>query len=201
MSQPRFRVHIVERYNAVKHRFFKVTFTGDGIEYPVIRDDLIQVSSRIIRNLGNQLTAKLDYIIARDRPSLILAVALSLKLNVALKVAYKYDLNLPKKVPFIDPYIPNEPAYLYNLKTPCNVLLVDDEALTGNTMVESIVSLRKNRVNVIGAVSYVECLSLGAREKIEQTVVSYVSHIRYHLTKKNRQFISPGLLKQNLPLS
>ncbi|KKR30718.1 hypothetical protein A2715_01720 [Candidatus Woesebacteria bacterium RIFCSPHIGHO2_01_FULL_39_32] len=177
-----FNVKITKRYNPKKKRKFKITFTGDGIENKVEPSELKKVVDVIVSRIPLSIRKNSNYIVARDRPGIILAVALSLKLQKPLKVAYKYNLDLPVKISLFDPYIPDEPAYLYNIETPNSIMFIDDEILTGETASAAIKSLKNQNIVVKAFISYIECANFNARKKLKKLGTDLISYHTYELS-------------------
>jgi len=177
----RFDVKIVRRINSKKKRDFRVIFPLDGVKNsirPILLKDATQV---ILGKLGDGLIKKADYILALDRGGLVLGLSLSLAKNIPLKIAWKHNLDLGNKIALTDPYIPNEPLYLYGAKKDDRVILVDDEIYSGDTMLITVKDLANKGIYVVAAIAIVECLNFNAREKLEKAGCKLVTYKTYKL--------------------
>lgn len=180
-NKDEFDIKIVRRINSKKKRGFRVIFPLDGVKNNILPAMLKDATQIVLKKLGKGLIKNVDYILALDRGGLVLGLSLSLAKNIPLKIAWKHNLDLENKITLSDPYIPNEPLYLYGAKKNDRVILVDDEIYSGETMLITIKDLSKKGIQVAAAVAIVECLNFKAREKLERVGCKLIAYRTYRL--------------------
>ncbi|MCL4416845.1 MAG: phosphoribosyltransferase domain-containing protein [Actinobacteria bacterium] len=77
--------------------------------------------------------------------------------------------DFKKSITFEEGHRNNMPShYLYSLKRNDEVIILEDEISTGNTMINVCRELNKNKIKVKAIVSIVEILNFKGREKIKE---------------------------------
>ena len=80
---------------------------------------------------------------------------------------------------FLEPGAPNPNVFLYGLPSNGRVIIVDDEIMTGNTVLNLANVLKENGHEVLAIVVPIESTKYYARKKIEEAGYRLISHTQH----------------------
>jgi len=153
------RVALAER-QTTDSRSYKIlmSIVGEAVEFAIHPSELRAVAKTLVAKL--EITSSPDWVIGFSPGGSPLAVAVAYELDVPLLIAYRVRMPLPSVITFTEPHALNHTFYLYGL-TQGTVLLVDDEADSGNTLANAVVALRDRDIGVADVAVGVEALHSG----------------------------------------
>jgi len=153
------RVALAERHTN-DSRSYKIlmSIVSDTVEFAIRPAELRAVAKALVAQL--EAPSELDWIIGFSPGGSPLAVAVAYELDIPLLIAYRSRMPLPDVITFTEPHAFDETFYLYGL-TQGTVLLVDDEADSGNTLANAVISLRNHGIQVADVAAGVEALHGG----------------------------------------
>jgi adenine/guanine phosphoribosyltransferase-like PRPP-binding protein len=164
------RVSVCPRRNT-DQRPYKVLMnvSGDTPEFAIVPNELRAVAKALADALVTDPAP--DYVIGFAPGGIPLAVALAYVLELPAVMAYKTRLDLPDELTWSEPHAVNSAFYFYGAVPGTSVLLVDDEADSGNTLVNAVDALRAAGVRILDVGSAVEVLHQGrsgGRERLAE---------------------------------
>jgi adenine/guanine phosphoribosyltransferase-like PRPP-binding protein len=153
------RVGLAER-QTTDTRSYKIlmSIVGEAAEFAIRPSELRAVAKTLVAQL--EITSSPDWIIGFAPGGSPLAVAVAYELDIPLLIAYRMRMPLPSVITFTEPHALNHTCYLYGL-TEGTVLLVDDEADSGNTLANAVIALRDHGIRVADVAVGVEALHSG----------------------------------------
>jgi ADP-ribosylglycohydrolase/adenine/guanine phosphoribosyltransferase-like PRPP-binding protein len=165
-------VSTVKRFNYLGSRQNMVVHGLDGIAEPT---DAVYVEELMRKLMSNINYRRGDILVALDSSGYIPGLAASKVTGLPLICAKKADLDISNKIESIEPGTPHEQIFLYNLPDKSNVIIVDDEIMTGKTVLNLIDALTKKGHKVIGVVVPLESSRYNAREELKEKGYELVS--------------------------
>lgn len=153
------RVALAERHTHDSRSYkLLMSIVSDTVEFAIHPSELRAVAKLLIDQL--EIPDDLDWIIGFSQGGVPLAVAVAYELDRPLLIAYRSRMPLPDVITFREPHAFDDTFYLYGL-TQGTVLLVDDEADSGNTLANAVVALRDHGIRVADVVVGVEAVHGG----------------------------------------
>ncbi len=154
------RVALAERQTTEpESRRYKIlmSITGEAAEFAIRPSELRAIARTLVAQL--EITSRPDWVIGFSPGGSPLAVAVADELDLPLLIAYRLRMPLPHPVMFTEPHV-DHTFYVYGL-TQGTVLLVDDEADSGNTLANAVMALRDCGLQVVDVAVGVEALHRG----------------------------------------
>lgn len=170
MDDNRLRVGVTARLNADQRNYkILMNVTGDSREFAIVPGELRSVAKALASCL--EPSTEPDYIVGLAPGGIPIATGLAYVLDIPLIVAYKCRLQLPDEVVWVEPHCFSDTFYLYGVTSGTSVLLIDDEADSGNTLCNAVQSLRTHGIEIVDVGCVVETLRGGespSRSKLNQ---------------------------------
>jgi ADP-ribosylglycohydrolase/adenine/guanine phosphoribosyltransferase-like PRPP-binding protein len=176
-------VAVIKRHAYAGSRKEMVVHSLDGLIEPVNHQYLRAIIGRLMDQSGYRPT---DVIIGVDSTGYIPAISAGMLTGLPVHCTKKalLDYNDPliwSRLAFEEPGTPHPDIFLYNLPRQQEVVLVDDEIMSGNTLSSLANTIRIYGGRVRCAIVPVECTSFGARERLEGIGVKLISHTKYSM--------------------
>ena len=168
-------VDLKERINYPGTKPTWVTHPLDGLFEPLEPRYLQQVMRGLMRQVPYRDG---DIILGVDASGYIPAVAASIETELPLMAAVKADLESELKIPFDEPDAARTHVLLYQCPQG-RVIIVDDEIMTGETLLNLVEALEQNDCEVLAAVVPIESTRHDARSKLKAKGIELISHTRH----------------------
>lgn len=171
-------VETIRRYNYTGKRQNMVVHDVDGIVVPT---DGVYIEEIMRRLMGQIDYRRGDYIISLDSTGYIPGLSASTATGLPLINAKKAEIDIENKIEFCEPGTPHSQLFIYNLPKGARVVIIDDEIMTGDTMVNLVKALEISGNEILGIVVPIESSKYNARKKIEDMGYKLVSHTVHNL--------------------
>jgi len=167
----------VKRSNYSGTRKNRIVQPLDGLLRPINPYKLESVMLELMNQVGYEKT---DLIIGVDASGYIPATAACLVSKLPMVATIKAELDLPGKIKFIEPGTAHPEIFVYNIPPKSTTIIIDDEIMSGNTVLNLVDALKKEGHIVRGVVVPIESTKYGVRERLENNgikLVSYTQHV------------------------
>jgi ADP-ribosyl-[dinitrogen reductase] hydrolase len=171
-------VDTIDRLNYPGNRKKMVVHGLDGLIQPVDKTYVQQIMTNLIEKCDYK---KADVIIGVDSSGYIPAYAASVITDIPLLNTKKAELDIENKIKFLEPGTPHPEIFLYEMPSESNVIIIDDEIMTGSTVVNLTKSLRSHGHNVLSAIVPIESTSYNARDRLNDLGINLISHTKHDL--------------------
>jgi ADP-ribosyl-[dinitrogen reductase] hydrolase len=171
-------VQSIRRFNYSGIRKRMIVHGLDGLIEPIDPVYLNEIMRRLFMQISYLSD---DLILGVDSSGYIPALAASHLTGLQVVNSKKANLDVDDRLVFLEPGTPNPEIFVYRLPTQSRIIIVDDEILTGKTVINLARALRQSGHYVLGAVVPVESSCHDARERLKQEGVSLISHTIHRL--------------------
>jgi ADP-ribosyl-[dinitrogen reductase] hydrolase len=172
-------VSTINRNNYPGKRKNMVVHGLDGLIDPIDKTYVQQIMTNLVEKCDYK---KADIIIGVDSSGYIPAYAASVITDIPLINTKKAELDFDNKIKFLEPGTPNPEIYVYGMPSNSNVIIIDDEIMTGNTVVNLSKSLRSHGHKIISAIVPVESKKYNARQRLDEMGIKLISHTKHDLS-------------------
>lgn len=116
-----------------------------------------------------------DLLLGLDAGGILPTVGVALASGLPYRLAWKLDLDLPNKARFTEPHARSMDVFAYGDLAGKQVLLVDDEITSGQTLANLIGVLRAAQARVLGVACLIEDGSADGRCRLSRARVPVCS--------------------------
>ncbi|WP_328914147.1 MULTISPECIES: phosphoribosyltransferase family protein [unclassified Streptomyces] len=167
VAVPPFSARIVERLGVGPgSRRERVIHTLDGLEDAVHPDALASTGTalweRVVAEVPGVLVSA-DFLLGLDAGGILPTVSLASAAQLPYKIAWKLHLPLEGAVRFSEPHAMRTDVFAYGIAPGQQMILVDDEVTTGQTLADLTRRLREAGARPLAAACLVEDTTQGAR--------------------------------------
>lgn len=150
----------------------------DGLIEPIDPVYIEEIMGQLFRKVSY---TKDDIIIGVDSSGYIPAQAASHVTGLPVINTKKADLDHPSKIQFLEPGTPHPDIFVYNLPEASSVIIVDDEIMTGRTVLNLAHALHDSGHSIRAAVVPIESTRYNARQKLRDAGIDLYSHTTHEV--------------------
>lgn len=148
-------------------RAVRVVHRLDGIEHDVPPDHVVYAGHSLWQAWqAHPAFRPADLIVGLDAGGIVPALAVALASRTPYRLAWKLDLDLPRKHVFHEPHARRREVFVYGELRGRRVLVVDDEVTTGQTITNLTAALCTAGADVVGVACLVEDTDGGGRSQL-----------------------------------
>ncbi len=171
-------IQTIRRLNYPGERKSMIVQTLDGLLETLNPTYLDQIMKQLFYQIKYEPN---DIILAVDASGYIPATAASMVTGLNLVASKKVELDIPNKVCFYEPGAPNPNIFVYSIPDNSRVIIVDDEIMTGRTIINASKALKNRDHKIVAVVVPVESTKYNVRKELADLGIPLISHTKHSM--------------------
>jgi len=132
-------------------------------------------------------TRGIEVVLGIPEGGTIPAYAVAAAAGLPLVLATRTVVDLPARIMFEEPHVPDQPAFsFYDLQPGTRALIVEDEVTTGRTIVNAVSALRGSGIEVRAIATFILVDPPATRKRLADAGIELCAGIRIDASFLNR---------------